>query len=107
MSVASRKCGVHLLQPPSIVTTTIRSTTSTTPTPTSEQQNVEKKKMDSTLTSTPAVSSTQRKHSGENNCSQNGYETMVESFLDENTDFLEDYVRRKVDFKVRFFRFEF
>jgi hypothetical protein len=83
MSVAARKCGVHLLQPPSIVTTTIRSTTD------QQQQNVEKKKMEPTITTTTTMSS-QRKSSGENK----NYETMVESFLDDNTDFLEDYVRR-------------
>jgi len=87
MSVAARKCGVHLLQPPSIVTTTIRSTTD------QQQQNVEKKKMEPTITTTTATTTTmssQRKSSGENK----NYETMVESFLDDNTDFLEDYVRR-------------
>jgi hypothetical protein len=33
------------------------------------------------------------------------YESMVEAFLDENSDFLEDYVRRKVLLKISKFNF--
>ena len=39
---------------------------------------------------------------GDSDKRSTSYENMVESFLDENTEFLEDYVRRKVFETVHF-----
>ena len=97
-SVASRKCGVHLLQPPSIITTSSSSSSSSTSNvriSTTTENNIDKLiMMESSRKSSGDLPNSST--SCEMNSSTNYEKNMVEAFLDENTDFLEDYVRRKV-----------
>ena len=103
MSVASRKCGVHMLHPPTLVTTTTstsmrnsessveKKATSTTTTTTTTLTIDATLMLDSSTAKTSTMTEVQRRKSSDKICSP----SYVETFLDENSDFLEDYVRRQ------------